>query len=316
MLKAAEELNYRPNLVARGLVQRRSWQIGLIIPSLQHPLMSQMIEGVHMAAKEYGYSIISCATGGDKEREGEYIEDLYTRGIDGLVWLPPGATNLKAAQELGKSIPIIQGFRKVDGLDAPYVILDNIRGGFKATDHLIKLGHKRIVHLSAGGEEADERRLGYEQAIEKANLPLDKELIIPTGFGWAFGYKSALKMEKMGLLSGSDPVTACFACGDLTAWGAIQAFRSMGLKVPQEMAVVGFDGLPFCDEMEIALTTIAQPGVEIGKLIVLYLHRLIEDKGEGVNSLIIDPDLIVRASCGAEVDYLEKKLHRLGVVEG
>lgn len=317
VLSAARELDYRPNLMARGLVQRRTWQIGLIIPSLQHPLMSQMIEGVHMAAKELGYSIISCATAGDRKREAEYLDDLHTRGIDGLVWLPPSQANLEAAKKLGVNVPIIQGFRKIDGLAAPYIILDNIRGGFKATDHLIKLGHRRIAHFYAGGgEEGEERRMGYEQALNQAKIPVERELIIPTGFGWPFGYRVALQMKAKGLLSGQAPVTACFACGDLTAWGAIQGFRSMGLRVPQDIAVVGFDGLPFCDDMEIPLTTIAQPGEEIGRLIVLYLHRMIEKEGEGVNSLIIDPELIVRASCGAESDYLQKKLIKQGVIGG
>jgi LacI family repressor for deo operon, udp, cdd, tsx, nupC, and nupG len=302
--------------MARGLVQRRTWQIGLIIPSLQHPLMSLMIEGVHMAAKELGYSIISCATGGEKSREAEYIDDLHTRGIDGLVWLPPGKANLEVAKNLGERVPIIQGFRKIEGLDAPYIILDNIRGGFKATDHLIKQGHRRIAHLYAGGgEEGEERCMGYEQALTRAEFPVDQDLIIPTGFGWSFGYRVALQMHERGLLSGKSPVTACFACGDLTAWGAIQGFRSIGLKVPEDIAVVGFDGLPFCDDMEIPLTTIAQPGEEIGRLIVLYLHRMIEKKKEGVNSLIIDPELIVRASCGADRNYLQKKLINQGVIK-
>ena len=317
VLAAAQKLDYRPNLMARGLVQRRTWQIGLVINSLQHPLMSQMIEGVHMAALELGYSIISCATGGEKKREAEYLDDLHTRGIDGLVWLPPSQVNLEVAQRLGKKVHIIQGFRKIEGLEAPYIILDNIRGGFKATQHLIKLGHKRIVHLYAGGgEEGEERRLGYEQALGQAGIRVDPQLVIPTGFGWSFGYRVALQMKRRGLLSGSNPVTGCFACGDHTAWGAIQGFRSLGLRVPDDIAVVGFDGLPFCDDMEIALTTIAQPGVEIGRLIVLYLHRMIEKKGEGVNSLIIDPELIIRASCGADRDYLENKLIRQGVIGG
>jgi LacI family repressor for deo operon, udp, cdd, tsx, nupC, and nupG len=278
--------------------------------------MSQIIEGVHVAAQELGYSIVSCATCADKKREAEYLDDLHTRGVDGLVWLPPNLANLKVAQSLAASVPIIQGFRKIAGLDAPYVILDNTKGGFKATMHLIKLGHRKIAHLRAVGEEGEERYQGYKQALKQAQLPIEQELIIPTGFGWAFGYKSALRMHSRGLLSGPDPVTACFACGDMTAWGAIQAFRSLGLRVPDDMAVVGFDGLPISDEMEIPLTTIAQPGIEIGRLIVRYLHQIIEGEGEGVNSLTLDPKLIVRSSCGADKAYLEDKLTRLSIKGG
>ena len=317
VLEAAKELDYKPNLIARGLVQRRTWQIGLIVPSQQHPLMSLIIEGLHISAQELGYSIISCATGGNKEREAKYFNDLQTRGLDGLVWLPPNRRNLEVAKQLVKQVPTIQGFRKLAELDAPYVILDNVRGGYKATKHLIDLGHKRIAHFHAGGgEEAQERCLGYRQALEEAGLPVEKKLIIPTGFGWSFGYKAALIMHREGLLSGSNPVTACFACGDMTAWGAIQGFRSLGLRVPEDVAVVGFDGLPFSDDMEVPLTTIAQPGIEIGRLIARYLHQMIEGKKEGVNSLILDPQLIVRASCGAEKDYFEKKLLREGVKGG
>ena len=163
MLEAAKELDYKPNLIARGLVQRRTWQIGLIVPSQQHPLMSLIIEGLHISAQELGYSIISCATGGNKEREAKYFNDLQTRDSMDLSPAASQPRNLEVAKQLVKKVPTIQGFRKLAELDAPYVILDNVRGGYKATKHLIDLGHKRIAHFHAGGgEEAQERLPGVQ----------------------------------------------------------------------------------------------------------------------------------------------------------
>lgn len=294
--KLAEEMGYKPNALARGLVTRESKTLGLIIPDITNPFFPEVARGVEEAASRSGYNVFLCNTNWDAEKERTYIEVLEEKRVDGLIVasVTDDAKTLEGFTRGGAPLVLVN--RVLKDIDTHYVVIDNLKGGYMVVEHLLGLGHKRIAFI--GGlrhvEATRERLQGYMLALSSGGIPVDDKLVYSGAFKKESGYQNAMK-----LLEVDQPPTAIFAANDILALGVIQAVQEAGLKVPDDIAVVGFDDIAFASYAEVSLTTIAQPKYIMGEMAAKIL---MEDIKEGAvrekKHIVLQPSLVVRKSSG------------------
>jgi LacI family transcriptional regulator len=270
---AIAQLNYRPNVLARSLQSGRSYILGLIVPDLANPFFACVAEAAAAAAYRETYSILLCATGNDPEREAHYVNLLTAGQLDGLIYLGAHRRNLTLEMIRRKELPVVIVDEEVEGVAGGRVFVENRRGGYLATAHLLHLGHRDIAFI---GGEADllttvERRRGYEEALRERGLNPRSERIILGEYSTQFGARATGE-----LLTGSAP-TAIFAASDVVAIGVLQTARQMGLNIPEDLSLVGFDDIPIAEMLAPPLTTVWQPAEELGRAAILMLVRHLRD---------------------------------------
>jgi LacI family transcriptional regulator len=271
---AIAELNYRPNAVARSLQAGRSRILGLILPDLSNPFFTSVADAAAAAAYREGYSILLCVTGNDPNREAHYVNLLVAGQLDGLIYL--GAHRRNAALETMRQteFPIIMVDEEIEGVPGGRLFVDNRRGGYLATEHLLHLGHRNIAFI---GGEADllttvERRRGYEDALLERGLTPQPDRMVLGEYTTEFGARAARL-----LLRDAAP-TGIFAASDVVAIGVLQVARQLGLTIPEDLSLVGFDDIPMAEMLAPPLTTIWQPAEDLGKTAVLLLVRHLCDR--------------------------------------
>ncbi|HEX9037861.1 MAG TPA: LacI family DNA-binding transcriptional regulator [Ktedonobacterales bacterium] len=314
VLEAVAELGYRPNRLAQGLVSKSTRSLGLLVPDLNNPFFSAMAEALEVQAQERGYSVILCNTNLDPAREAEYLAVLLSRQVDGLLYFPGTSTPNPALQEaLEERIPIVVVDERLDGV--PGVFVDNVDGGRQIGELLARLRHRHIVFLGGARslptvqDRLEGLRLALHAALDSTATPLELE----TRFGAyraAFGYESVHELARQGRIGHGleGAPTAIVAANDLIALGALRALRELGIQVPGECSLVGFDGLEFTSLTTPSLTTVQQPtsliaasavGLLIGG-IEASLGTQAEDHRARPAPLVIHPvSLIVRESVAA-----------------
>ena len=300
VLEAIERLGYRPNAVARGLTTKKTKTIGLIVSDIMNPFYPEVARGVEDVTSTYGYSIILCNTDRNPKKEAAYINLLIEKRVEGIVFasLPTDRTLLVNLERSG--IPWVSAGNAIANMEQDCVVVDNVLGAYQAIQHLIGLGHKRIGHITGPLHEpvTQERIEGFRRAAANYGLDPDELPVIEADYRQVGGYAAALKM-----LALTPPVTAIFAGNDLMAIGALEAAHERGLKVPEDLAIVGFDDIPIAALHTIQLTTVAQPKAEIGSLAARMLLDKIERLSTGENhpnKVVLVPKLIVRRTCGAK----------------
>ena len=303
VLKVMKNLSYRPSIIARGLAKKKTSMLGLIVPDIISSFFPEIIEGIEDEAKRFDYSLILCTTKGNPQEEAKYLCLLREKRVDGIILTPATGehTNIKLFEELRwDKIPLVFIAYYLKEFKGIYVVVDHALGGYMATKHLIELGHKRIGHLGYSeclgtGDRIDKKRLeGYKRALAEHNIEFSQELVVKNVCSWKSGYYSMKELLKI-----KNRPTAIFAVCDMTAWGAMQAIRQVGLRVPEDIAMVGFDDLKIASLMEVPLTTIAQPKYEMGKIAATKLIKKIEHKK--VRGTILKPKLVIRKSSGGGV---------------
>jgi LacI family transcriptional regulator len=300
VLKVTKNLGYRPSIIARGLVKKRTSLLGLIVRDIMSSFYPEIIEGIEDEAKKSDYSLILCTTKGNPREEAKYLRLLREKRADGIILNPAIGkhNNIKLFEELRQDkIPLVFIAYYLKEFKGLYVVVDHTLGGYMATKHLIELGHKRIGHLgySGIGDEIDKKRLeGYKRALVEYNIEFSQELVVKSVCSWKSGYYSMKELLKI-----KNRPTAIFAVCDMTAWGAMQAIRQAGLRVPKDIAVMGFDDLKIASLMEVSLSTVAQPKYEMGKIAVRKLIKKIEHKN--VRGTVLKPKLVIRKSSGGGV---------------
>lgn len=297
VLETAKRLNYKVNILARGLVLRKSSLLGLVIPDIMTSFFPEIIQGVEEAADKLGYSIIIRASNNDFQKEADSLRFLRDRHVEGVIVAPVSTkNNIPLILELEKSgIPIVFICNYLKGVNIPYIVVDDVLGAYLATQHLIDLGHRRIAHLRGVPEYpvSQNRIKGYKKALKEHNFKMDKVLIRGSDFTFESGYQAMKEFIAL-----ENRPTAVFAACDMAVIGAMRTIRETGLRVPEDIALVGFDDLKIAALMETRITTIAQPKYEIGEKAIQKLTRRIEKKL--VRSSILKPKLVIRDSCGAE----------------
>ncbi|AUD01549.1 LacI family DNA-binding transcriptional regulator [Spirosoma pollinicola] len=291
----AERLNYRPNPIALSLKENRSRVIGVIVPQIANNFFSQVINGIEAIAYNRGYHVIIFQSHESYEREMLTVQQAVARRADGLlISLASGThdvTYLRALQE--KKLPIVLFDRISKDLDTLSVTADNFGGAFAATEHLIKAGRQRIVHLTmpAHISVTQERLAGYRAALEQYGLVYDENLVRYGQFGPDEVESIVDELLKLS-------PDAFFAAGDRLAIGCLSALKKRNVAIPETVSLIGFTNITVADLLAPAMTTVEQPSLEIGQLAAEQLINLIEGKKTTAppTSLKIPTQLIVRAS--------------------
>ncbi|MGM0502384.1 MAG: LacI family DNA-binding transcriptional regulator [Bacillota bacterium] len=289
------ELNYNPNGIARGLVLNKTHTLGLVIPDISNPFFPEVAKGIEDKAKEAGYSVIFCNTDNHTQGEKEAIELMKSKQVDGMiVSLAINEENKKELAELAaENFPVVQIDRKIPGAGFPAVVIDNQAASYKATQHLINLGHEKIAHISGNlkVKPAQDRLAGFKEALENNGLESTKEWIREGDYSSQSGYE-----EMKQLLQLVERPTAVFIANDLMALGAYEAVFEQGLKIPEDISIVGYDDIEVSSVIRPALTTVSQPEYKLGVEAAELLINSLEGEDEIETDQVLAAELVERTS--------------------
>lgn len=291
----ARELGYVANVSARGLVGGRMNILGMVVPDLATQYTGEVVAGAGQAANDLGFDLLLYTTSSDLGRERERSV-LLTNGLaDGiLAVLPQNPENILGA--LSKSgMPVVIVDHRGSSTNLPAIGVENYNGARLAVEHLVQLGHRRIGFLAgaAGVECSSERLRGYREGLINAGLAFEDALVRPGEFRQPNGFRATTE-----LLALERPPTAIFAANDLSAFGAIEAIKERGLRVPDDVSVIGFDDIPMASQIYPALTTVRQPLNQMGASAVNLLVSMISGLNPVSKRVSLPTELIVRASTG------------------
>ena len=296
--EAIEALDYVPNRIARGLMSQKTATIGLIIPDVVNPFFSQVVRGAETTARKAGYRVLLCNSEGDLRLERDYIEDLVSHRVEGLLLAPASDESRHSVFPLlRREFPLVLIDRALPDLDTDMVVSDSASGARRLVEHLISVGHREIAHVNDAEDTSTgrERLRGYLEALAAAGIAFREELVVRTTVDRIGGYSATqqiLDLERV--------PTAIFAVNNMTAVGAMQAMRERGMAVPNDMALVCFDDVEHLAVLSPLLTVIDQPAETFGSLGAQFLLERITGKaGKRSRRLLLQTDLIVRTSCGS-----------------
>ncbi len=295
VLEAAAELNYVPNAVARSMVKLKTGTIGLVVPDIRNAFFGAVAQSVTQAAKQSERRVIVCDTGGDFESECDYLQDLVEQRVDGILL----ASSVPWDQEhrLANSItcPVVLVDRVAPGINADCVRSDHVQGARELVRHLIDLGHRRIgIVLGTGRESVHRERFqGYAQALEEAGIPSCSELVKVRDWEHGLGVvKEFLDLDQ--------PPTAIFTTNNVVTVLVLADLKRLGRRIPDDVAVAAFDDLELGNLLETPLTAVVQNPTLIGRRAMeIMLHRLAGEGPTELETVILQPTLVVRKSCGA-----------------
>lgn len=297
VLARMKELNYRPNLAARALVTGRSYTMGLVVPGLMHSFFAEVANGIAGAIRRSGYSLLICTSQEDPEQERIQAEQLVARQVDALL-IASAEVNAQRMQYLRDfKIPVILLDRSYTDLDTHFVGIDDEAAGYIATQHLIERGCQRIAHITGPPRNTTlQRQAGYRRALEQNNLAVQTDRIVTAtevddeGEHAGYGAMRALLAKK-------PRPDAVFCHNDPTALGAVRAILKSGLRVPEDIAVIGCGNLHYNDLIQVPLSSIDQQTTRMGETAARLALRLLENEQSASPELIqLEPRLVVRRS--------------------
>lgn len=287
VLRAAEDLQYRPNAMARSLVRQKTHVLGCVISDLHNPFFADMADGIEEAAGQAGYRTLFASGFMDPDREEKAIDTLMQLRIDGLIVAGPVAGSKFEAQ--AGLVPTVLLARDTSSNAVDSIANDDFQGAQLAVDHLAGLAHRRIVHIDGGrGSGAGKRRAGYESRMRWHGLP---PLVIGGEYTEEGGEKAMSE-----ILGWEKRPTAVFAPNDFAAFGALNVMDAAGLKVPEHVSLIGYDDNQFAGLGRFDLTTIRQPKFEMGERAVRLLIERLEDDQPGTTHAVLQPTLVVRST--------------------
>jgi len=307
VLKVVKDLNYRRNGVARNLKRQFTETVGLVLGDISNPYSTELARGVRETLQKQGFNLFICISEHGAKEDIVAFESLANHSVDGIIVATRSneAGNRYLRGLVETNVPIVAIGRDFQHENVDLVSPDNLKGGFEATQHLIDLGHRRIGFLGAslGGGSHLRRLQGYLKALEHHSILLDDRLI--TGRSEDTPEFSGYSTEEIGfegmkrLLSLPDPPTAVFARNDFTAIGAMRAIKESGLRIPEDIAIVGFDDIPLAGRLSPSLTTVRQPMRIEGQIAAeMLLERIGNQEATTRRERILDCELIVRESSG------------------
>ena len=298
--RIAKELNYVPNYAAISLVSNHSCTIGVIVPDIADPFYPELAKGVEEKANILGYNMILCNTGRDLKKEKQCIDSLVSKGVDGIIFATMVMDDPNIDPLLNDKFPFVAINRipvnhpAIDKID--YVIIDSYTGGYKVVEHFYRLGHDRIA-IIAGNMKASTaiaRTEGAKKAMADYGLKFDPRLFIECKYSPKLARQAAIRILGM-----KNPPTAVFAQDDNMALGVREAVLSIGLKIPEDVAIVGFDDINMSALTGIELTTISQRKYEMGIMAAkILIDKIKKDAPSMVNKVVLDAELVIRKSCG------------------
>jgi LacI family transcriptional regulator len=299
VLEAVQMLNYRPSALARSLRKGETQNIGLILPQISNPYFAELGEVMEKTAFELGYNLLLCNSHDDIKIEQRYIDVLLEKQVDGIVYFAAqnDPENLQALLDKYPNYPIVIVDRVIPFPQLDLVVADNVLGASMAVEHLIEMGHQRIACISGPTRftASNERITGYCKALEKAGITIYPELI-----SYCDGSPESAKLLTQKIIKMKLPPSAVFSTTDITAIGVLRALSEAGLKVPDDMAVIGYDEIHLGSYLCPSLSTIAQPKKEISQIAIKFLIERIGDKSLPKRTCLLPPKLIIRESTGGQ----------------
>ena len=291
--RAMTELNYRPNALARSLRLGQTHTLGLILPDSANPFFAEIGHAIEAAAFERGYSVILCNTENDPAKELLYANVLENRQVDGMIFVAAGGNHEALSSIVRNGLPLVLVDRDLGGLGVDAVTTNNYQGGLLATRHLIELGHTIIGCITGPSDltPSAERVTGYSDALKEADLKAKGTLFVRGDFHVPSGLTAATH-----LLQQDPRPTALFVCNDLMAIGALHAAAQLGLRVPDDVAIVGFDDIELASYTIPPLTTVCQPKQEIGHTAIQLILDRMASPARSPRHEILRPQLMIRAS--------------------
>jgi len=295
VMRIIEELGYHPNAVARGLINKRTHTIGVLFPHLSGSLVTDLLRGIEKAASARGSSIMVCHTESDKEKTMKYLHLLSEKRVDGLIFTSETLREEYYQFILKANIPVVLLSTKSDEYDVPYVKVDDYKAAYSATEYLIKKGHTNIGMISGRKEDliAGKPRIdGFLDAMKDHQLQAnDKHLYMANGFSFIDGIEGMKYFHKHTI-----GITAIFAASDEIAIGAMSTANQLGINIPEELSIIGYDNINFAEMSIPSLTTVAQPftemGEQAGKLLLSILENDEIPENQTVAHRIIERDSV------------------------
>lgn len=295
VLEAAQRLGYVANVGARSLAGGRANIIGLLVPGLDNGYIGEIARGIDEELSRVNYDLMLYTTHRQRGKESIHAHAIANGLTDGLILVVPLVTDyLRELQAQG--FPYVLVDQSDPSGQSHVVDATNWQGAYEATQYLIQLGHRRIGLITGMMQiaSARERLEGYRAALADHDIPFDLDLVVQGDFWQPMGYQAASK-----LLDLDHPPTAIFASNDLSAFGAMQAVHERGLRIPEDVSVIGFDDIPQASLVHPKLTTVRQPLDEMGRVAVRMLLEQLENPSQPARRVTLSTQLIVRDSCQA-----------------
>lgn len=305
VMKAVNELNFSPNVSAQILQSKQSKTIGMVFPDASSLYFSEIIRGICNYVNQFGFQIIIGSAHDEEEELKTAVRFLNGHTVGGLVIMAPSSKNEELfALPINHSTPVV--FISVPPVKAgtTSIVLDNFKISIEMTKHLLKLGHRDIAFIHGSSHNYDSRRryAGYVKALEDNGIVINPEYSVEGNFTEDSGYKACLKIIEV-----TPRPTAIFAANDAMAIGAIEAVKDSGLRVPEDIAIVGFDDISTSQYMTPSLTTVRVPLFDLGQIVGKTLLQKIDsnmDKHIAVAERIVIPlEIVIRESCGCHLNH-------------
>src|SRR2546423_2095813 len=287
------ETEYRPNGVARGLKLRQSFVLAVVIPDVTNPFFAALFRGIEDGASPRGYNVLLCNTDGSPEQQRSHLQSLHARRVDGVILASSVLKDPTVRWLRHQRLPYVLVNRYSEAAHDPFVGSDDLLGGRIATAHLVQLGHRRIGHLAGRSTVSTGvlRRRGYLAALAAGGLSPDPRLVIESGYTEEGGARAAERLFAL-----DDRPTAIFAVTDMTAVGAFGVAHAIGLRVPEDVAIVGYNDIPLANRLVPPLTTVHVPIHDFGSVAARLLLDQIESGELQRRRVVFNPELIVRGS--------------------
>lgn len=305
VLEAIRSLGYQPSALAQGLRRKRTNMLGMIIPDITNPFFPGVVRGAEDVAYRSSYRIILCNADNDADKESSYVRELRSYQVAGLLIIPSGGVDIAAHLRTytSASVPVVCIDRVPEGWKGDAVLVANENGAYEGTRHLIEMGHRRLAVITGPLKltNAAERLKGFKRALDEARLKIDPEFVQEARFDAASGYQSAMRILRM-----LPRPTAIFACNDLMAFGVLQAVRELNIRCPKDLSILSFDSLEFTKLTAPPLTSIYQPGYQVGATAARLLLQRIDGTQVAPKRLLLPTELMRRESVGPPADHPER----------
>lgn len=305
--KTIEILNYEINSVARSLKTKRTYTIGVIIGNVLSNFYSILAKSIEENAKKHGFSIILCNGDDDPEEELKYLKVLKSSRVDGIILTPTGKNISYIKQIIKTGTNLIFIDRLINGIDCDAVIVDNVNGAYQAVKHLIENGYRKVAIIDGFIDRTTGRgRLdGYLKALDESGIPRNDNLIKIGSFKQTSGMELCRE-----LLTGSDKLEAIFTANLDITLGAIKIIKEMGLKIPDDVAIVGFDDSEWSTIIDPPLTCVRQPTSNLGKIVLeMLVKKINKDNDKALQNkpqvITLETDLLIRGSSSRRKDFNE-----------
>ncbi|MEI8131193.1 MAG: LacI family DNA-binding transcriptional regulator [Leptolinea sp.] len=297
---AVRRLDYLPNRAARNLRKRTAQTIGVVISDIQNPFFTSVMRGIEKVLVEADFILLLCNSDEDPKREKDHLSTLRSEGVAGIILATTRSDSESYHQLLKSRTPLVGIDRTPEQLSMDVVSVTNSRGAYSAISHLSDFGHKRIGLISGPSQlsTARERLKGYEEAVQMRNLVRSDDLIQYGDFRQPGGYQAIQT-----LLDLPEPPTAVLVANNLMTLGALQAIHERNLMIPDQIAVVGFDDMPWATSLQPPLTAVAQPTYELGIAAAQLLLDRLREPDRPYRHVVLETQLMIRASSGSHKNY-------------